>query len=736
MAIIGRIREKSGLLVIIIGLALLAFILGGYKNMSTGAGDEMRSGTVFGEKVDENELLSNVQKFEISDRQDAQKNNRPFGQIEQDQSADKAWNLTTEMSIFEKEYAALGLDVSQTELDAYLYGTDGFTVMPELAQGFVDSLTGGFSADLLRKTIERLQSSTKPEEQKSWADSKEYYISKRKQEKYNAILKQGTYVTKLEAEQEYFAQKELKSISYVVRHYSELPDEKIKVSDSDLKAFYEEHKSEKKYQNKVSSRIVKYFDISLHPSKTDSSDFDTLITGLKKGFEACKTSKEDSLFVLKKSDIKFYTTNKQATFRPENDPKKKPGLTYPPSLDTVFKSASIGQIVGPYEDNGNVRISKIVDFNTKVCKVRHILIMEKDAKKIPAAQAKADSIRALLTKENFSEYVTKFSNDDASIPQGGVYEDFMDGEGYAKEFFDFAAQQPIGTIGTVKTDFGIHIIEVMDRKEVKYPVLAIVQKTLVPSITTTQKVEDDVYKLLYKLDGKIRKQAEARKKVELFDTLAMKENYRVNSCYIQTNKPKISNFNTPFAEDKILKLAYGPEAAIGNLCASPIKDKNRYVIAIYAQSHEKGNPTFEEVEVQMRADYIKEQKAMKLAALMIKKSLSSCAKAGNTQVMSAEVNFANPQISGVGMEADVVGSIFTMKDGKTSIPLKGETGVFVVRLNKTTKATATVNYDIERKQMLSTAQGSVISGTRQALLTKADIVDNRRFLKAGIRFEH
>ena len=157
MAIIGKIREKSVLLVIIIGLALLAFILGGYEKMSLNSDEGIGYGTVFGEKIDPIKLQEDIAKFEQSDRTEFQKQQREYTQKDQDASSDKAFNFRVETTILEKEYEALGLDVSDAEFDAYLYGTDGFTVMPDLAQGFIDSLTGQFSAKMLQKTIERLQ---------------------------------------------------------------------------------------------------------------------------------------------------------------------------------------------------------------------------------------------------------------------------------------------------------------------------------------------------------------------------------------------------------------------------------------------------------------------------------------------------------------------------------------------------------------------------------------------------
>ena len=732
MAIIGKIREKSALLVIVIGVALATFILGEYFKSSNGDTDAIGYGTVFGEKIDENLLRNDFARFEENDRREFQQQQKEYTQKDQDASLDKAFNYSSETTILEREFEALGIDVSQAELDAYLYGTDGFEVMPDLASSFVDSLTGQFSAKLLQSTIERLQSSDKAEERKSWEESREYYINKRKQEKYLALLKQGVYVTQLEAEQDYLAKKEVKTISYIAKRYSDIANDKIEISDKAKREYYDNHKNDKKYDVKKSTREVKYFDINLKPSAQDVVSFNKLISDIKAGFE---TTQNDSSFVLANSDSRFFSSTHLATFRPESDEKAREGMTIPTEMDSVFKNASIGQVVGPYEENGATRIAKVLDFNTKLLKVRHILIAapKTEADKVEKAQRKADSLLALINNDNFGQYVLTDSEDPGSKDKGGVYEDFLDYE-MVPEFSNFAVEKPIGTIGKVQTDYGIHIIEVMDKKEVKYPVLAVIQKTLKPSQATVDAAEDEVYKVLYELDGELEKIADNKKKLEKFDTIVQKAGYFARSMKIEENKPKVYGFNIPFAENKILTLAFQKEVKVGDLSATPIKDKDRYVVAILASINNKGVPTFESIEKDIESELVKEEKAKRIASQMVSKSIDELAKSENTELKQAEVNFASPQITGSGFEPEIVGTIYSgVKDGAVSIPVNGESGVYVFRVDKTTKAPTTANYTIEQEQLLNTTKSSVFGQARQALLNKANVVDNRRFLSAGIR---
>lgn len=734
MALIGKIREKSVLLVVIIGIALLAFILGSYDKMGGGNEDKYGYGTVYGEKIEPTLFQQEADKFKQNDAMNAQQQGQPYTQKEQDASEDKAWNFIVENTILQKEYDALGIDVNETEFDAFLYGKDGFSVMPDLLQNFGDG-TGRLDEKKLQSTINQLQNSSKPEDKKRWEDSKKYYIDRRKNEKYFAVLKQGVYVTKLEAEEEYKAQKETKNISYVLNRYSDIPDDKIKVSDEDMLAYFDEHKHEKKFQNPSSSRIIKYFDLNVTPSDKDIKTFNADIDSLKVNFAK---STNDSLFVLKNSEIKFYSKDKKYKFGSETDPKvKNTGLTYPASMDSVIKSAAIGQVVGPYEEKGATRLVKVVAINDKSVKVRHLLVKANgtDKKAFDAAQKKADSLMKSINKANFGEFITKFSDDNLAGNPTGVYDSIMEGDQHlVPEFVDFAVKNPLGKIGTVKTQYGIHIMEVMEIRPARYPVLAIVQKTLEASQETIDEADSKIYNILYKLDSKLAKTEDGVKKVELFDTIAAKADYVVRTVNIEDNKPVFYGFNTKMAEDKLLKLAYDDEAKVGDLSTSPIKDKNRYIIAIVSAIKTKGEAEFNDVKEMVKAEVIKEKKAKRFTAQMVGKSLDQIAKANGSKVMKADVTFASPQIAGAGYEAEVVGTLFSkMKDGQKTIPLKGEAGVYVIRINKTTKAQATANYNEEKDNLLMSNRGAVMNMARQALTKKADVIDNRRFINAGIR---
>ena len=728
MAIIGKIREKSWLILIIVGGALAAFILGDYNKGAGAVESKYGYGTVYGEKVNIDDFLADVKLANDNSELNAQQSGQPKQPV--DETA--VWNNFVENLVLEQEYQALGIDVSASEFDAYLYGREGFAVLPELAQGFTDSLTGMFNEKLLQSRIEEMESSDDARIQKQWTDSKKYYTEKRKQEKYFAILSQGMYVTDLEAKNEYFAQKEEKNIAYVLKRFIEISDDKIPVTDKKLRAYFEEHKSEKRYANRVASRDVKFFDIAIQPSKQDSNTFETTMTELKKTFAA--TSK-DSAFVMANSENKYFV--RQIGYRPEGDPAAKQGFTYPKSLDTLFKSASKGTVVGPYEENGSTKIAKVIDVQTKLLAVRHILISapRADTLAVEKAKRKTDSLMQHVNSDNFAEMVTKHTEDPGSKDTGGKYENFVDGE-MVPEFSTYAMNEPIGKIGYVQTDFGFHIMEVLSRTEGRIPNLVIVQKTLKPSQESIDDQESKISELIYKLDEKLSEADSEYEKVVLFDTIASQEGYMVRSMNLIENSPKVYGFTSKFGEDKILKLAFREDAMVGDLVDAPIKDKDRYVIAVLSSIKEKGEPKFEEVELVIKRDYIEEEKTKRITKEMTgASSLEALSKKLNgAPVTKATVTFANPQITGSTFEPEVVGAIFSgLKDGERTKPIKGKAGVYVIRLEKTVKPPVAANYLMEKNQLLSGQKGNIQGTAKKALVKLADVVDNRRLFEAGIR---
>jgi peptidyl-prolyl cis-trans isomerase D len=741
MALIGKIRAKSGLLVAMIGIALLAFILNDYQSLFGIGEGEYGIGLVFGDKVDPASYSIASAKFQEQERNQAAQNNKEFTETDMEASSDKAWNFMVDSTILSKEYEKLGIGVTDRELDAYWFAKDGFNVLQDLAQFFTDSLTGIQTPQSiengrvkLKATLDNLKKSKEAQAVEQWNGFKSYHTDRRKTEKYFGLLKQGVYVTDLEAEDQYYANNEKKTISFTVRRYTEISDADVKVSESEIKAYYDAHKSDKKYLVRNASRDVKMFDVNIRPSKADSTVFTNKMNTLRAGFSA---STNDSAFVAKNSETPVYFSDKRATSVPEGHPKADRYQTYPMSLDTIFKTAVLGQLVGPYVSKEKMVLSKVIGFTPSSLKARHILIStnnSKDEKVIAAKKKTADSIAKVLNKTNWDAMAKKYSEDPGSKDKGGLYEDFLEGD-MVKEFGGYCATAPIGKVGVVKTDFGFHIIEVLERGTSKFPLLASISVTFKPSDETVANMESEVNGILMKLDRKISKEEDAFKKAALFDTIVTRANYAPRVIQIEDKAPKVYGFTTTMARDRVLEMAYAEDATVGTMTLSPIRDKEKYVIAMISAIRPEGEPLFENVRAQMERELFQEKKAKRFMNQMAGKSLQAISKRFNTPVIDAEVTFGNPQISNAGYEPTIIGNLFSgaLKKGQRTLPLKGETGVYVIQIKSSTKAPATTNFQAEKDQLMQGLANQVEGQAMGGLRKKAGVVDNRKLSELGVR---
>jgi parvulin-like peptidyl-prolyl isomerase len=203
---------------------------------------------------------------------------------------------------------------------------------------------------------------------------------------------------------------------------------------------------------------------------------------------------------------------------------------------------------------------------------------------------------------------------------------------------------------------------------------------------------------------------------------------------IYDNNPRINGISNPLTKNNIIKFAYDKNVEVGTLSSVPYKADKKYIIAIIAAIREKGVPQFEDVKERMKREVAKEIKAKRIAAqLQGTTNLEATAQKIGSKVYTASVTFANPQLADLGYDAKAVGALYNnLKDGKLTAPIKGENGVYVFKINKTTKAPKTENYEVQREQMMNYAKQSAYNQVRQALYKIADPVDNRIFNQLGI----
>ncbi|MCD4736088.1 MAG: SurA N-terminal domain-containing protein [Bacteroidales bacterium] len=151
MAVIGNIRKRSGLLIVIVGVALAAFVLGDFLKPGSGRRNMMNIGEIYGEEIPITQFNERVeQNIEIQKR-NQQKESLDAGEIFK--VKDQTWKQITQQIIMAKEYDLLGLKVTSDELYDLVQGDEPHKY---ISSNFVDPETQQYNPELVRNYLQNL----------------------------------------------------------------------------------------------------------------------------------------------------------------------------------------------------------------------------------------------------------------------------------------------------------------------------------------------------------------------------------------------------------------------------------------------------------------------------------------------------------------------------------------------------------------------------------------------------
>ena len=454
-----------------------------------------------------------------------------------------------------KEYNELGIQVSDKEFESYLKGdtTAGFTLKPiqpsptratllnSIGQVYQQSQGQSFAniINLYQILSQPRQSdsltvsliSQIKKNKKEWNLVKELYVDSRKKEKYLDIVSQGIYVTSVEAEDDFKGKEYKKSIRYVFKPNNSIDDSEIKYQESDLIKYYADHKFEGKYQNDNAYRVVKFFSISNAPSQADSSDFFGEFNTMQEEFA---NAEDDTVYSNSKSELKMAFFNARSTVVPENHFKSEELFNYPLDIDSAFKNANVGDIIGPYKCsdkmNGNLErniypqsvevkgrkyyaLSKVLGKTPTRIKARQILVTISEGEDTSAVEAKAKGYSNQLSNSRNRDETFENLKTNSADPVGEydnlteVFLNFPEQERtqfYGTEISDFCTNNPVGSVKLIETQLGFHVVEILERDAFDLAKVATIYREFKPSEQTKSMKEKEANTVLSTLFRKIK----------------------------------------------------------------------------------------------------------------------------------------------------------------------------------------------------------------------------------------
>lgn len=696
MAVLQKIRNRSGLLLLAIGFALLAFVVQdlftkGFKSISTDVG------SVSGKDISFDEF-----KIKVANTEKNQQNGQSMTSM---QASNQVWNQEVSIALLTAEFEKLGIRVGEKHI------VEVFKADPNIGQNqmFLNA-AGKFD---LAKFKEYFKAN--PEGIQYLKEREKDADLNAKYQIYNSLVKGGLYTTQAEGKLKYEVETNKVTFDFVNVPFSSIKDSDVKISDDEITAYMKT--KEKKFKSEE-AREIEYVLIEEKPSAEDEAEIKSKVQSLlnQRVLYNNTIGKNDTIagFANVKNDAEFVNANSDIPFDSSYVAKQD----LPAENAEMLFNLPTGQISAPYMYNGYYCISKALGRKSGAkSKASHILISwegtqvpnKKEVRTKEQAKAKAESLLA-QAKANPGNFfmLAMMNSDDSSAQSGGDLGYFSPGQMVAP-FNDFVFNNPIGKIGLVETQFGYHVIQVTDKQDAVK--LATIAQKIQPSEITNNKT--------YEQATKFEMEAASNKD---FDALAKQMKLTVSPSV--RVKAVDESFGSISNQRQIVKWAFNSDTSVGDVKRFEIVNKGHVIVKL-KKVYDKGLMAVEDARPQVEPILKNKKKAEMIKAKLKGATLEALATANKVTVMNAvDLTVENPSIPGAGFEPKVVGIAMSSKVGKLSQPVVGNSGVYVLVTKAETKAPAIQNYDEyvnKLKQQVASYSGRVI----QALKENADIDDNR-----------
>ncbi len=713
MATIGKIRKHSTLLLIIIGGALVLFVLSDFLGGNRGGRPKQYElAIVDGEKITavdwENRLN---EQFEMYKMQYGENINSAMAF----QIREEVFNEMIRQTILGLQYEKIGLRVSEAEMYDMMTGVN---IHPIIRQNFTDPQTGQFNPANVINYLQNLET-MEAAQQQQWYTLEKIMKEERFFEKYTTLIKKSYFVPKAMAVSMYEKQGTMAEAKIIQLKYSSIPDGKITLTDQDYEDYYNKHKHE---YDQEESRWIDYVIFEIHPSDTDLEEGMKLVDQFYQEFAAIPAEdiNENFMYAGLKSDLDF---DADTNFLKRTD--------IPAQADTIF-TTPIGSMIGPYAESNSYFMMKLLAREERAdsMKASHILIAFQGAfradpaltKTKEQAKAEADSLLLVVKGKDstfFAQTALQFSTDQSAQQNGGYLGWFADGM-MVPEFNDACVKAHAGDYFVVESPFGFHIVHLTGKKAVQPKVkIAMLKFTIEASSETRQKIFTEASRF-----------AGENTTAEAFDKAVQDSGYVLRT----SEYSRTSDFSLPGVEEgrEIIRWSFGDEIVDGTVSqVYELTAENKNVVVLVRQVRNKGIAPLEQVKDFIKPFVIKEKKADMLyeqmnAAKVGSASIEEIAGKLNIPVDTVDmVSFASPNVPMIGPEPKVVGTIFGTEPGKISRTIRGEAGIFVVQVTQIAPPPATEDYSMVLFNQLGFFQNRVNYDVYNALLKVADVKDNK-----------
>ena len=339
MAILGQIRKRSFFLILVIGMALFAFVISGVFTSNGGFGSNKPIGEINGEEIDFEMFNSMVEQAQVV-----------YG-LNTIKAVNFAWEQGLQNQILTQELEKLGIDAGKNQLEQIISQDQSIALNP-----IFQNEIGLFDFNLFSNYITQLKS-TNPSLYNSWRLQEENFITVAKQKIYFDLIRSSIIQTNIESKIQYHLENDKVNLQYLRIPYENIPDSLFQIKDSEILSYMKKNKDQYEISE---SKEIEYIYIEDKASELDINNIISNLEQLRDGFnqlnrvtnnvdyvEGFKDTKEISEFIDIYSDISWdsiYVTREDINS----------------DYDDILFGLNIGQVFGPYKDENFYKISRMV----------------------------------------------------------------------------------------------------------------------------------------------------------------------------------------------------------------------------------------------------------------------------------------------------------------------------------------------------------------------------------------
>lgn len=653
---IQKIRNNmSWLLIPLVGLALLSFILMDAQFSLGGGANEV--GAINGESISYetfNDKLRSAYR----------------GQSTGHDQVNQVWSYFLDTEVVCKEARAMGLGVSDAEMEELLYGVNK---SPIIIQAFSSPQTG----QLDQQALEAYRSGTNldgtemaTDQLKWWSYVQELVANEKLKEKYVNIATKGMYVPTWEAE--LLAQRNAESVdfAYVKIPYLNIDDSKVNVTDADYKRYIKENQT--KLEAPEEQRRVAFVTVDIAPTAQDSLDIKNEVAEIGTRMAAAE---DDAQFA--------------QSYAGEYTDAYVEYSTLNSAIQEEVENAALGTVVGPYFDGTQYRVAKVLDKKVIADSVRarHILLRANTQEEALAATQTLETYKSQVENNEMSfDSLAILYSADGSASSGGDLGMVGRRTGFVAPFENAILYNlEEGEMEIVYTQFGVHLIQVTDKKYISNDEMvkvSYVGRNIIPSSETLDNAEAIAINFTDAAD------------IDEMRTMASEQNLVVRtSNAFKSFDNFLSNLGTGGDARNIIRWAFGNDRTVGTdvqpgdvasrlyTFNNPVTNAtDKFVVVALESVVGKGVPSVAEAKVSSELNVINMLKGELMQSEITGTNLADIAREYGVAVDTASnVSFSAGLINGLGSEPKVIAKAFNATPGQVSDVIVGKSGVFVIQ---------------------------------------------------------